>query len=128
VLFVNVDPLDAVNDSDAASRLVGWVALAASVAVASLAIRFAYMVAAGFYDAFVTTTVEGEILRERTRGSDENVVHWVAVDTGKLPKVHAWRVTPERAAEVSQHQVVRATVTPLLGFVRSFEVLPVVSK
>lgn len=127
-LLVNVDPLDAINDADAVSRYVGWVALAAGVAFALLAVRFAYMVAAGFYDVFVTTTVEGEILRERTRGSDEKVVHWVAVDTGNVPKVHAWRVTPARAAEVSQHQVVRAKVTPLLGFVRSFEVLPVISR
>jgi hypothetical protein len=127
-LLVNVDPLDAINDADAVTRYLGWGALALGVVVLLLAFRFAYMVGAGSYDAFVTTTVEGEILRERTRsGNNDKVVHWVAVDTGKLPKVHAWKVTPARAAEVAQHQVVRARVTPLLGFVRSFERLPVTS-
>jgi hypothetical protein len=76
----------------------------------------------------VTRTVEGEVLRERTWGSDENITHWVAVDNGKSPVVRAWRVSSARATEVDQNQVVRARVTPLLGFVRSFERLPVVSK
>src|SRR5207244_3227312 len=72
-------------------------------------------------DMFGTRTVEGEALRERTWGSDENITHWVAVDNGKSPVVRAWRVSPSRATEVDQNQVVRARVTPLLGFVRSFE-------
>ena len=76
----------------------------------------------------MTRTVEGEVLRERTWGTDENITHWVAVDNGKSPVVRAWRVSPARATEVDQNQVVRARVTPLLGFVRSFERLPVVSK
>jgi len=128
VLLARGDPLDAINDADAATRYGGWAVLAAGLLALLLALRYAYLVGAGLYDAFVTTTVEGEILRERTRSaSNDKVVHWVAVDTGKLPKVHAWRVTPARAAEVQQHQIVRVRVTPLLGFVRSFEPLPVTS-
>jgi hypothetical protein len=128
VLLVNGDPLDSINDADAATRYLGWGALAAGVLALLVAFRFAYVVGAGFYDAFVTTTVEGEIVRERTRtGNNDKVVHWVAVDPGRVPVVHAWRVHPARATEVAQHQVVRARVTPLLGFVRSFERVPVTS-
>jgi hypothetical protein len=127
LLLVNGDPLESINDADAATRYLGWAALGAGVFALLVALQFAYMVGAGFYDAFVTTTVEGEIVRERRRGNDNKVVHWVALDTGRLPEVHAWRVTPARAAEVRQHEVVRARVTPLLGYVRAFERLPVTS-
>lgn len=127
VLFAKVDPLDLINDSESANRFTGWGALAASIGFTLFAIRCVYLLVEGLNDAFVTTTVEGEVLRERTRGRDEKVVHWVAVDTGTLQRVHAWRVTPARAAEIRQHQLVRARVTPMLGFVRSFEPLPVIS-
>ena len=127
VLFARVDPFDLINDAESLNRTMGWGVLAASIVITLLAVRCAYLLVAGVNDAFVTTTVEGEVLRERTRWSDEKVVHWVAVDTGTLQRVHAWRVTPARVAEVRQHQVVRARVTPMLGFVRSFEPLPVTS-
>ena len=122
-----VDPLDLLNDADSSNRAAGWGALGVAIVLALLAARFLYLFVAGINDAFVTTTVEGEVLRERTRGSDEKIVHWVALDTGKPAIVHAWRVVPARAQEVRQHEVVRARVTPLLGFVRSFEPVPVTS-
>jgi hypothetical protein len=127
-LLLKGDPLDSINDADAATRYLGWAALAAGVVALLVTLRFAYVVAAGVYDAFVTTTVEGEIVRERTRtGNNDKVVHWVAVDPGRVPMVHAWKVNAARAAEVAQHQIVRARVTPLLGYVRAFERLPVTS-
>jgi hypothetical protein len=128
VLLARVDPFELMDRVDAADRWAGRAALAAAVVALLFALRFLYLAVAGVYDAFVTTTVEGEVVRERERKSNDKVVHWVAVDTGGFPRVHAWRVQPVRAAEVVQHECVRARVTPLLGFVRSFEPVPVTSK
>ena len=128
LLLVRVDPLDSIDTTDAASRYVAWAALGAGLIGLLVTVRLGSLVVQALNDMFVTRTVEGEVLRERTWGSDENITHWVAVDNGKSPVVRAWRVSPSRATEVDQNQVVRARVTPLLGFVRSFERLPVVSK
>jgi hypothetical protein len=128
VLLVRVDPLDSIDATDSASRYVAWAAFGAGVICLLVTLRFASLVVQALNDLFVTRTVEGEVLRERTWGSDDHITHWVALDNGKSPVVRAWRVSPARATEVYQNQVVRARVTPLLGFVRSFEHVPVVSK
>ena len=128
LLLVRVDPLDSIDTTDAAGRYVAWAVLGAGLIGLLVTVRLGSLVVQALNDMFVTRTVEGEVLRERTWGSDENITHWVAVDNGKSPVVRAWRVSPARATEVDQNQVVRARVTPLLGFVRSFERLPVVSK
>jgi hypothetical protein len=128
IVFARGHPFDLMDKVEATDRWAGRAALAAGVVASIVALRFLYLVVAGINDAFVTTTVEGEVVRERARKRNDKVVHWVAVDTGGLPRVHAWRVQPARAAEVVQHECVRARVTPLLGFVRSFEPVPVTSK
>ncbi|TML87786.1 MAG: DUF2207 domain-containing protein [Actinobacteria bacterium] len=128
VLLIRVDPRDSLDATGPASRYVAWAVLGAGLICLLVTVRLGSLVVQALNDLFVTRTVEGEVLRERTWGTDENITHWVAVDNGKSPVVRAWRVSPARATEVDQNQVVRARVTPLLGFVRSFERLPVVSK
>jgi hypothetical protein len=128
VLLVRVDPLDAIDDPDAAGRYVAWAVLGVGLIGVVVTARFASLVVQAANDLFVTRTVEGEVVRQRSWGSDEHITYWVAVDTGTSPVIRAWRVSAERFIEVYQHQPVRARVTPLLGFVRSFEPLPVVSK
>ena len=128
VLLVRADPLGSTDATDAASRYAAWAVLGVGLICLLVTVRLASLVVQAFGDMFVTRTVEGEVLRERSWGSDEKTTSWVALDTGTSPAIRAWRVSGDRAAEVVQHQVVRARVTPLLGFVRSFEHLPVVSK
>ena len=128
VLLIRVDPRDSLDATGPASRYVAWAVLGAGLICLLVTVRLGSLVVQALNDLFVTRTVEGEVLRERTWGTDENITHWVAVDNGKSPVVRAWRVSPARATEVDQNQVVRARVSPLLGFVRSFERLPVVSK
>ncbi len=127
VLLVRVDPLGSTDATDA-GRYVAWAVLGVRLICVLVTVRLGSLVVQAVNDLFVTRTVEGEVLRERTWGSDEQITHWVAVDTGRSAAIRAWRVSGARAAEVEQHQLVRARVTPLLGFVRSFERLPVVSK
>jgi hypothetical protein len=128
VLLVGVDPLGSIDSTDAANRYVAWAVLAVGLICLLVTLRLGSLVVQAGNDLFVTRTVEGEVLRERSWGSDEQITHWVALDTGTSAAIRAWRVSGERAAEVEQHQRVRARVTPLLGFVRSFERLPVVSE
>jgi predicted membrane protein DUF2207 len=128
VLLVRVDPLDSIHDTDAASRYAAWAVFAVGLISLLVTVRLGSLVVQAANDLFVTRTVEGEVLRERSWGDDEHTTYWVAVDTGTAPVIRAWRVNGMRFGEVYQHQLVRARVTPLLGFVRSFEPLPVVSK
>ena len=128
VLLVRVDPLGAIDDPDDASRYVAWAVLGVGLIGVVVTARFASLVIQAANDLFVTRTVEGEVVRQRSWGSDEHITYWVAVDAGTSPVIRAWRVSAEHFIEVMQHQPVRARVTPLLGFVRSFERLPVVSK
>jgi hypothetical protein len=128
VLLVRVDPLGSIDATEAASRYVAWAVLGVGLIALLVTVRLVSLVVQAGNDLFVTRTVEGEVLRERTWGNDEQITHWVALDTGTSAAIRAWRVSGERAAEIEQHQLVRARVTPRLGFVRSFERLPVVSK
>jgi hypothetical protein len=128
MLLVRVDPLGSIDATDAASRYAAWAVLGVGLIGLLVTVRFGSLLVQAANDLFVTRTVEGEVLRERSFGSDEHTTYWVAVDTGKGHAIRAWRVSSTRFAEVRQHQLVRARVTPLLGFVRSFEPLPVVSK
>ena len=70
--------------------------------------RYASLVVQALNDLFVTRTVEGEVVRQRSWGSDEHITYWVAVDSGTSPAIRAWRVSAERFIEVYQSQVVRA--------------------
>jgi hypothetical protein len=67
--------------------------------------------------------VTGQILRLRTRGSDDKKRHYVAVDDGASPTIRAWLVKPELYAPLRQDQVVTATLTPHLRYVRSIRAL-----
>ena len=93
-------------------------------------VRLASLVVQALNDLFVTRTVEGEVLRERTWGNGRE--HH-PLGGGRQRQVTsgpslAGECTGHRTTEVDQNQVVRVQVTPLLGFVRSFEHLPVASK
>ena len=70
-------------------------------------------------DLSSTAEVTGEILRLRTRGSDDKTRHYVAVDEGTSTTVLAWRVKSEQYAGLEQQEVVTASVTRCLGYVHS---------
>jgi hypothetical protein len=70
-------------------------------------------------DLWSTTEVTGEVLRLRVHGSDKQPRHYVAVDDGRSQTIRAWRVKPERYATLAQYEVVAASVTRRLGYVRS---------
>ena len=69
--------------------------------------------------------VTGEILRLRTRGSDDDKRrYYVAVDDATATTVRAWRVKPEQYHGLEQHEVVAASVTRYLGYVHEFRHVP----
>ena len=110
--------------------------IAAAVAAFSLAGALC-----GVADLFRTVEVTGVVLRRRTRGRSSprapRFVRWLAdrdapddppkvrwylgVDTGDAPTVAAWSVPIGTFDRVGQGARVRASVTPLLGYVRSIE-------
>ena len=95
----------------------------------------------GVADLFRTVEVTGVVLRRRTRGRTSprapRFVRWLAdrdapddppkvrwylgVDTGEAPTVAAWSVPIGTFDRVGQGARVHASVTPLLGYVRSIE-------
>jgi hypothetical protein len=75
-------------------------------------------------DLTATTEVTGEILRLRRFGSDEKTRYYVAVDDGTADTVRAWRVRGALYAPLQQHEVVVASVTTRLRYVRAIEPAP----
>jgi hypothetical protein len=116
VLFV-VGPaaLDAFPDKGRL-RVVGvLIALPATVGVAA-----AVMIVLAIGDLWSTREVTGQILRLRARGSgDDEKRLYVAVDDGASSTIRAWRVRSEVYEGLAQDEVVTATVTRSLRYVRS---------
>jgi hypothetical protein len=71
-----------------------------------------------------TTEVVGEVIRRRKYGSDEKTRYYVALDDGTRDDVRAWRVGSAVYESVQQHEIVVASVTPRLRFVRSIGLAP----
>jgi hypothetical protein len=86
---------------------------AALVVVSGLAVT-----ARGVADVGSTVEVTGPILRLRNRGSDDKPRHYLAVDEGSTT-VRAWVVRPELYAKLTQDDLVTASVTPRLRYVRA---------
>jgi predicted membrane protein DUF2207 len=74
--------------------------------------------ARGVADIGSTFEVTGPILRLRNRGSDDKPRHYVAVDEGSTT-VRAWVVRPELYALLTQDDLVTASLSPRLRYVRS---------
>ena len=124
-------------------RRAGWAAL---VLCALCLLPLGYAATAlwrGVADCVRTSTVEGVVLRTRSRaggiqvpkviryfseperrGQKQAEPRWyVAVDAGDAPRVDAWRVRRRIYQQVHQHQLVRVEVRPRLGHVRSVTAL-----
>jgi hypothetical protein len=117
VLAVVASPvLDAVPDSGALELLVGAAVVGIPAAVAILG---AIQSLRAFADLWSQADVSGQILRLRVHGSDDKKRHYVAVDDGTSPTIRAWLVKPELYSPLEQGQVVVASLTPRLRYVRS---------
>lgn len=116
VLFV-VAPaaLDAFPDKGRLRVVVVLIALPAAVGVAA-----AVMIVLAIGDLWSTREVTGQILRLRARGSEDDEKRlYVAVDDGASSTIRAWRVRSEVYEGLAQDEVVTATVTRSLRYVRS---------
>jgi hypothetical protein len=94
--------------------------LVAVAAVAGLALLWALV------DLGSTREVTGQILRLRTHGDKDDKRWYVAVDDGASATIRAWRVKPELYSPLRQYEVVTATITRNLRYVRSIR--PAVSE
>lgn len=81
----------------------------------------------GFLDLFGSRTVEGPVLRARTRwapipytfqGTDREYLRFfIAIDDGRSPKLTAYRVKPDLYDALPQGSKAELKVTPNLGYV-----------
>ena len=94
--------------------------LVAVAAVAGLALLWALV------DLGSTKDVTGQILRLRTHGDKDDKRYYVAVDDGASATIRAWRIKPELYSPLHQYEVVTATITRNLRYVRSIR--PAVSQ
>jgi hypothetical protein len=108
------------------SRGATAAAVFAIVWVAWMAMRFV----CGCIDLFRERTVEGELVRRRSRGGGENDTpsYHLAVDAASPTQpvddtILAYRVRPAIYHQTEQGARVRLVVTPLLGYVKSVETL-----
>jgi len=122
VLVVASRVLDEVPDSGAVELLVGAAVVGVPAAVAILG---AIQVLWAFADLWSKADVTGQILRLRVHGSDDKKRHYVAVDDGASSTIRAWRVKPELYSPLEQGQVVVASLTPRLRYVRSIRLAQV---
>jgi len=86
---------------------------AAVVAAAGLVILWALV------DLGSTREVTGQVLRRRAYGSDDDKRYYVAVDDGASATIRAWRVKFELYSSVRQYEIVTATLTRNLRYVRA---------
>lgn len=121
VLFGIVPPvLDAIPDAGGLELLIG----AALVVVPAAVLLFgAAMALRALADLWSKTDVTGPILRLRIHGSGDKKRHYVAVDDGASPTIRAWLVKPELYTGLRQDEVVVASLTRNLRYVRSIRAL-----
>jgi hypothetical protein len=82
-----------------------------------------YVVIAAALDLFTRVDVTGQVLRLRRFGSSDKHTYHVAVDDGRSIRVRAWIVPRALYSGVTEGDVVRATVSPNLGYVHSLQAL-----
>jgi hypothetical protein len=86
-------------------------------AAAAVVLALGFLRAAA--DLWSTKQVTGQILRKRSYGSDDKKRFYVAVDDGTSSTIRAWRVNSNLYSTLLQGDVVTATITPYLRYVRS---------
>jgi hypothetical protein len=82
-----------------------------------------YVMIAAAFDLFTKAEVTGQVLRLRRFGSSDRRTYHVAVDDGTSTRVRAWIVSPTVYGSLSEGDMVRAIVSPNLGYVHSIAVL-----
>ena len=121
VLVTIVPPvLDAVPDAGGLELRVGAALVLVPGAVAAFA---AIGVVTAAADLVSKRDVTGQVLRLRIHGSGDKKRHYVAVDDGASPTIRAWRVKPELYSPLKQDQIVVASLTRNLRYVRSIRAL-----
>jgi hypothetical protein len=60
---------------------------------------------------------------DRSEGAPVPDQHWVVVDDGSSDTIRALKISGERYARLGRGALVRATVTPRLGYVRRLDIL-----
>jgi hypothetical protein len=81
----------------------------------------AFLLMSGAADLKAPGEVTGEVVRLRAFGDENHRRYYVGVDDGKAPSVRAWPVRHDVFVRLDQGDVVRVTVTPNLGHVRSIQ-------
>jgi hypothetical protein len=83
----------------------------------------AFLLMSGAADLKSPTEVTGEVVRLRAFGDEDHRRYYVGVDDGKSASIRAWPVPHDVFMRLDQGDVVRATVNPNLGHVRSIQAL-----
>jgi hypothetical protein len=107
---------DAAPNSGGIELLIGAF-LVVLPAAAAVVLTLGFLRAAA--DLWSTKQVTGQVLRKRSYGSDDKKRFYVAVDDGTSSTIRAWRVNSNVYSTLLQGDVVTATITPYLRYVRS---------
>ena len=107
---------DAAPDSGGTELLIGAF-LVVLPAAAAVVLALGFLRAAA--DLWSTKQVTGQVLRKRSYGSDDKKRFYVAVDDGTSSTIRAWRVNSNVYSTLLQGDVVTASITPYLRYVRS---------
>jgi hypothetical protein len=110
------ETLDAAPDTGVVELVVVLLFVVLPVAVAAGA---GLVVLQGLADLGSTREITGQILRLRTYGDKDDKRHYVAVDDGASTTIRAFRIKPELYSSLRQYELVTATVTRNLRYVRS---------
>lgn len=146
--LVSSGEVDLSDLTDEQQRWISFGAFAIGVLAAAVFLFCVFKVLIGLSDVFATRTVEGEIVRARVlkrghrlpkivqwamySGNDEYGMskernrrrkHHLAIDEGDDDSIVAHVVRPQIYGQVTQGMVVRAVVTPRLGYVKEIEML-----
>jgi hypothetical protein len=123
-LYLLAEPLVETTDGWKAVLLVAVTIVPLGV----IAARQALTLLRAVLDLSSDVEVRGQVLRLRKRGDDKNRRYYVAVDDGVSKEIRAFRVSSEIYSPLRQGQLVVATITPRLRYVRGIQQLTSVSE
>lgn len=124
LIWLSLQVRDSLDTYAASDEVIHWIRIGTIIAIGVGALVLVWGVRTLLLSVTGLTTrldVQGEIIRRRAFTSDKKVTYFLALDDGKAARVRAWRVQSGTYHQWSEGSVVKAHITPRLGYVFKME-------
>ncbi len=124
VICLSLQVRDFTHGYSSNDETVHWIRTGTLIAIAAGVLVFAWGVrtlSLAFLDVWTRIDLQGEIVRRRSFTDDKNVLYFLALDDGKAARVRAWRVQAAMYQKYDEGSIVKAQISPRLGYVFRME-------